>query len=90
MHIFLNQSVLGRQLRKPHLKVWFQNVHTLIPSKRDCSSPCRIYGMPALPEKVTRQEGKKVKMQHVYRLHWFIYGEGKFVLIRLQQIWPAL
>lgn len=62
---FLNQSVLGRQLSKPHLKIWFQNLHTLIPNKRDCSSPCHIRGMPALPQKVTRQEGNKVKMQQV-------------------------
>lgn len=62
MHIFLNQSVLGRQLHKPHLKVWFQNLHTLIPNKRDCSPPCHIDGMPALSQKVTRQEGNKVKM----------------------------
>ena len=56
---FLNQSVLGRQLCKPHLKVWFQNLHTPSPNKRDCSSPCHISGEPALPQKVTRQEGKR-------------------------------
>lgn len=61
MHIFLNQSVLGRQLHKPHLEVRFQNLHTPIPNKCDWSSPCHICGMPALPQKVIRQEGSKVK-----------------------------
>lgn len=59
---FLNQSVLGRLLSKPHLKGWFQNLHTLIPNKRDCSSPCHIYGKPALTSsegnKAGREQGK--------------------------------
>lgn len=52
---FLNQSVLGRQLSKPHLKVGFQNVHTLVPNERECSFLRDIYGCPHF---LRRQRGQ--------------------------------